>query len=259
MIELLTDPTAWAALAALIVMELVLGIDNLIFISIATEKLPAEQRERARKVGIALALVVRLALLSALSWIINLTTPVIDLGITGALGPNGVPSFETAFSWRDIILIIGGLFLFWKATSEIHYRMEPDTPEETPSAVKGSRLLAIAIVQIIALDLVFSIDSILTAVGMTNELPIMVVAVVVAVAAMFFAAEPMARFINTNPTVVMLALSFLLSIGIILISDGFSRHLPKGYIYVAIGFAAFVELLNTLSRSIKQGKSTQAT
>lgn len=248
MIELLSDPAAWAALSALLIMEIVLGIDNLIFISIVTASLPAERQESARKLGIGLALVLRLLLLGALTWVVGLTTPVFDLGITGDVGPHGIPAFETAFSWRDIILVVGGVFLVWKATVEIHHRMVPESLEVSASGAGVSSGFSKVIAQIVALDVVFSIDSILTAVGMTTQLPIMVVAVIVAVLVMFVAANPMARFVNTHPTVVMLALAFLLSIGMILIADGFGRHIPKGYIYAAIGFASFVECLNILSR-----------
>ena len=255
MIELLTDPSAWAALAALIVMELVLGIDNLVFIAIATEKLPSEQRHRARQIGIGLALVTRLALLATLSWIIGLTATVFDLGISGAIGHDGLPTFETAFSWRDIILLVGGAFLVWKATSEIHERTNPDAGEGSRTLGRSSGSFALVICQIVALDLVFSVDSILTAVGMTNELPIMMAAVIVAVGAMFLAADPLSRFLSNHPSVVMLALAFLLSIGMILVAEGFGHEVPKGYIYIAIGFASFVELLNTLSKTAKQSKS----
>jgi predicted tellurium resistance membrane protein TerC len=247
---LLVDPAAWAALITLIVMEVVLGIDNLIFISILSNKLPERQREKARRIGISLALIMRLALLSMIAWIVGLTAPVFDLGWTGPVGEHGEPSFDTAFSWRDLILIAGGLFLVWKATKEIHHTVDP-TP--TPGEVldkKGAVAMNFgsAIFQIILLDVVFSIDSILTAVGMTDHVPIMVVAVVVAVAVMLLAANPLANFINANPTVVMLALGFLLMIGMVLIAEGFGAHVPKGYIYAAMAFSALVEGLNILAR-----------
>ena len=243
------DPAAWAALVTLIVMEVVLGIDNLIFISILSNKLPEAQREKARRTGILLALGMRLALLSMIAWIVGLTAPVFDLGITGAPGPHGEPTFETAFSWRDLILIAGGLFLVWKATTEIHHNV--DTEESGQALDKKGRAtitFGAAIVQILLLDMVFSIDSILTAVGMSEDLPVMVVAVLVAVGVMLFAANPLADFIHRNPTVVMLALGFLLMIGVVLIADGFGVHVPKGYIYTAMAFSAGVEALNIFAR-----------
>ncbi|MEZ5938402.1 MAG: TerC family protein [Hyphomonadaceae bacterium] len=247
-IALLTDPAAWAALITLVVLEVVLGIDNLIFISILTNKLPEEQRASARNIGIALALIMRLALLATISWIVGLTTPVIDLGVQGPLNEHGVPDFETSFSWRDIILIAGGLFLTWKATGEIHHSVAPDKHEHAPRVGRASLNLGSAIFQIVLLDIVFSIDSILTAVGMTDHLPIMIVAVVIAVACMAMASGPLARFIHHNPSIVMLALGFLLMIGMVLIADGFGVHVPKGYVYAAMGFSCFVEMLNLLAR-----------
>ena len=247
---LLADPAAWAALVTLVVMEVVLGIDNLIFISILSNKLPEAQRQKARRIGIGLALVMRLLLLTAIAWIVALTAPVFDLGITGPLGTHGEPSFETQFSWRDLILIAGGLFLMWKATKEIHHTLDGGESEElldkTRSAVEIG--FTAAIVQIILLDIVFSIDSILTAVGMTEHVEIMYVAVIAAVTVMLLAADPLANFINRNPTVVMLALGFLLMIGMVLIAEGFGAHIPKGYIYTAMAFSAGVELLNIFAR-----------
>ena len=245
-----TDPAALAALATLIVMEVVLGIDNLIFISILSNKLPESQRQKARRVGISLALIMRLALLSAIAWLVGLTAPVFDLGITGSAGPHGEPTFETQFSWRDLILIAGGLFLVWKATREIHHNVSPtEHSNDVFDTSKAVLSFGSAIVQIILLDIVFSIDSILTAVGMTDHLAIMVIAVIVAVIVMLVAAEPLANFINRNPTVVMLALGFLLMIGMVLIADGFGVHVPKAYIYAAMAFSAGVEALNMLARS----------
>ncbi len=246
MIDMLLDPAVWAAFLALVVMEIVLGIDNLIFISIVSNKLPEARRPAARGIGIALALVLRLALLSVIAWVIGLTEPVLDLGISGPPGPNGAPTFETALSWRDLILIAGGLFLVWKATSEIHEKVQPDDHATLFSAAAAG--FAGVVAQIVALDVVFSVDSILTAIGMTNELPIMVAAVVVAVLVMLAAAGPVSDFVQANPTVVMLALAFLLMIGMVLIADGFGVHVPKGYIYAAMAFAAFVESLNMLAR-----------
>ena len=258
-LALLTDPAAWAALATLIVMEVVLGIDNLIFISILSNKLPENQRVQVRRVGIGLALILRLLLLSTIAWIARMVAPVFDLGLVGALDAHGEPSFETAFSIRDLILIAGGVFLLWKATTEIHHSLDPDDSGEGSDKAGDKTGRAVmsfgaAIVQILLLDMVFSIDSILTAVGMTDDLPVMFVAVIVAVGVMLFAATPLADFIARNPTVVMLALGFLLMIGVVLIADGFGVHVPKGYIYSAMAFSAGVETLNILSRKARERK-----
>jgi predicted tellurium resistance membrane protein TerC len=243
-LPLLTDPAAWAALVTLVVMEVVLGIDNLIFISILSNKLPPEHRQRTRRIGIGLALIMRLCLLATIGWIVSLRQPVFDLGLAGA-------GFETSFSWRDLILIAGGLFLIWKATKEIHHavdiRPSDDLLEKNKKDIVINNIGA-AVFQIILLDIVFSIDSILTAVGMTEHVPIMMVAVVIAVLAMLLASDPLANFIDRNPTIVMLALGFLLMIGVVLIADGFGVHVPKGYIYTAMAFSALVESLNMWSR-----------
>jgi predicted tellurium resistance membrane protein TerC len=260
-LELLASPAAWAALVTLIVMEVVLGIDNLIFISILSNKLPEEQRRKARRVGISLALVMRLALLTMIAWIVGLTAPVFDLGIVGPLS-HGVPAFETQFSWRDLILLAGGLFLMWKATTEIHHSVDSDAHDTGDLLDKKkavSMTFTAAIIQILLLDIVFSIDSILTAVGMTEHVEIMYVAVVFAVTVMLFAADPLANFINRNPTVVMLALGFLLMIGMVLIAEAFGAHVPKGYIYTAMAFSAAVEGLNIWSRRAKDRKAAQNT
>ena len=248
LVTLFSDPAVWAALLTLVVMEVVLGIDNLIFISILSNKLPEAQRRKARRTGIGLALFMRLALLSTIAWLVGLTAPVFDLGIQGSPGMHGEPTFETQFSWRDLILIAGGLFLVWKATTEIHHNADPHPNDDVFDVAKGTLTFGAAIAQILLLDLVFSIDSILTAVGMTEHLPIMVIAVIVAVLVMLFAADPLANFIRDNPTVVMLALGFLLMIGAVLIADGFGVHVPKGYIYTAMAFSAAVEGLNIWSR-----------
>jgi predicted tellurium resistance membrane protein TerC len=253
-VTLFQDPAVWAALATLIVMEVVLGIDNLIFISILSNKLPEAERQKARRIGIGLALIMRLALLSMIAWLVGLTAPVFDLGISGAPGAHGEPSFETEFSWRDLILIAGGLFLVWKATKEIHHNVDPHPNDDFFDVGVKAIGFTSAIAQILLLDLVFSVDSILTAVGMTEHLPIMVVAVVTAVLVMLFAADPLANFINRNPTVVMLALGFLLMIGAVLIADGFGVHVPKGYIYTAMAFSAGVEGLNIWSRRRRAAK-----
>ncbi len=256
---LLADPAAWAAFVTLIVMEVVLGIDNLIFISILSNKLPEAERARARRIGISLALIMRLLLLSGIAWLVGLTTPAFDLGIQGAPGAHGDPVFETAFSWRDLILIAGGLFLVWKATKEIHHNVDPSPTDDVFDTSRPTLAFGAAIVQILVLDLVFSIDSILTAVGMTEHLPIMIVAVVFAVAVMMFAANPLADFIGRNPTVVMLALGFLLMIGAVLIADGFGVHVPKGYIYAAMAFSALVESFNMMARRARARKQSAAT
>ena len=242
LLVLFAEPATWAALAALIAMEVVLGIDNLIFISILTNKLPEHQRERARRIGIAGALVLRLVLLATISFIVQLTQPVITL-------------FGQGFSWRDIILIAGGLFLVWKATKEIHHSVDPAGDEDGMfEAQPSSASYAAVIGQILLLDMVFSIDSIITAVGMTEHLAIMVIAVIVTVAVMLLAATPLANFIQANPTLVMLALGFLLLIGTTLIAEGFGAKIPKGYIYAAMAFSVFIEILNMLTRKRKAKK-----
>lgn len=240
-LPLLTDPAAWVALITLIVMEVVLGIDNLIFISILTNKLPPEQREKARKIGIGLALVMRLGLLGAVAWIVQLTNPVFEV-------------FGHAFSWKDIILIVGGLFLLWKATKEIHHNVDPIDHKEDMVGGTVTNTFSSAIIQILLLDLVFSVDSIITAVGMTPHLPIMIVAVVFAVTVMLVAATPLANFIERNPTIVMLALAFLLMIGMTLIAEGMGIHVPKGYVYAAMAFSALVEILNMVARNARARK-----
>ncbi len=239
---LVQDPAAWAALFTLVVMEVVLGIDNLVFISILTNKLEESQRPRARFIGMFGALFLRVALLGSVFIIVSLKNPVLFL-----LGHG--------FSWRDIILIAGGVFLLYKATSEIiestdgkHEKSDEEkaTGDKKPQVKRPS--MTAAIIQILLLDLVFSVDSILTAVGMTDELPIMIAAVLIAVALMFVASGPIARFIHTHASVVILALGFLLMIGVMLIMEGFGQHVDKGYIYAAMGFAAFVEMLQMMRR-----------
>jgi predicted tellurium resistance membrane protein TerC len=248
-LQLFTDPANWLALATLVVMEVVLGIDNLVFVSILTNRLPEAQRPRARQLGIGFALVARLALLGTISWIVGLKTTVFELPWKVSANEHGHTPFDLAFSWRDLILIAGGLFLVWKATKEIHHNVDPKRGDDmfTPKEKAGMSFAAV-IAQILLLDMVFSIDSILTAVGMTDELPIMFVAVILAVTVMLVASGPLARFIHDNPTVVMLALGFLLMIGTVLIADGFGVHVPKGYIYAAMAFSAFVEWLNMIAR-----------
>lgn len=234
-----SDPTAWVALVTLVVLEVVLGIDNLIFISILTNKLPEAQRVPARRLGIGAALIMRLILLATISFIVQLTTPVFS-------------AFGHGFSWRDLILIAGGLFLVWKATKEIHHTVDPTDHKDSMIGQTLQLSLGAAIFQILLLDLVFSIDSIITAVGMTDHIAIMYIAVIVAVSVMLAAATPLANFIEKNPTIVMLALGFLLMIGMTLIADGMGYHVPKGYIYAAMGFSALVEGLNMLARKRKR-------
>jgi predicted tellurium resistance membrane protein TerC len=243
LLNLAADPAAWAALMTLIVMEIVLGIDNLIFIAILTNRMREDQREIGRRVGIGLALILRLVLLGSVAFIVTLTTPILSL-------------FGHGLSWRDLILIAGGLFLVWKATKEIHHRMDPDPGPDLFDRKDVGIGFGAAIGQIVLLDLVFSVDSIITAVGMTEHVPIMAIAVVVAVLAMFFAATPLSNFINSNPTIVMLALGFLIMIGMALIADGFGAKIPKGYIYAAMAFSALVEALNMLERRARQRRRT---
>jgi predicted tellurium resistance membrane protein TerC len=242
---LAADPAAWVALGTLIAMEVVLGIDNLLFISILTNKLPEHQRERARLIGISAALVLRLGLLSLVFVIVQLTEPVVT-----ALGQD--------FSWRDLILIGGGLFLVWKATKEIHHNVDPDPGPDMFDGGTARVGYAAVVGQILVLDLVFSVDSIITAVGMTEHVEIMVVAILVTVAVMLFAANPLANFIHANPTVVMLALAFLLMIGMTLIAEGFGAKVPKGYVYAAMAFSAGVESLNMLSRRARARRAEAA-
>ena len=264
LLALLTSPAAWAAYVTLVLLEIVLGIDNLVFIAILSNKLPAHQQARARRIGLALALVLRLALLSLIGWIVTLQQPLFDLGLVGGPGAHGEPTFETAFSGRDLILVAGGLFLLWKATKEIHHTLDPEPSGElldhkghdgAGAAKAVTANFTGTIVQIILLDLVFSVDSILTAVGMTDQVPIMFAAVITTVSLMMLAADPLAKFIEKNPSLVMLALAFLVMIGLVLLADGFGVHIPKGYIYAAMGFSVFVELLNIAGRRRRTRKA----
>ena len=233
MIGLLTSPEAWAALLTLTALEIVLGIDNVIFLSVIVARIPPPQARRARQIGLALALVFRILLLSLLVWLIGLTQAVLTV--------KGM-----AFSWRDIILIGGGLFLIAKATHEIHTEVEArgDETDEAP----GRRAFFWVIVQIIVIDIVFSLDSIITAIGMAQELAIMIAAVVIACLIMYASSGPVARFVAEHPTTKMLALAFLLLIGVALVADGFQFHIPRGYIYFAIVFSAAVEFFNVLAK-----------
>jgi predicted tellurium resistance membrane protein TerC len=229
MLGWLTDPEIWGALLTLTALEIVLGIDNVIFISVVAERLPAERRAKARALGLGAALVMRLALLATIAWIIGLTAPAVTL-------------FGFALSWRDLILLAGGLFLLVKATLEIHRSVEGEA--HAAGRGRAPESFGLVIAQIMLLDLIFSLDSIITAVGMTRHLPIMIAAVMIAVAVMFFAAGAVSAFISRHPTTKMLALSFLLLIGIALVADGLHFHIPRGYLYFAIAFSVLVELLN---------------
>jgi len=237
MIELLTSPEAWIALATLTALELVLGIDNIIFISILVDKLPEQRREFTRKLGLFFAMFMRIALLLLLSWLVGLTKPLFTIG--------------AEISGRDLILLGGGLFLLWKSTVEIHQLVEG---EEGHASAKVKNTFAAVIAQIIAIDLVFSLDSIITAVGMVNEIPIMVTAVVLSVGLMMVFAGPIGRFVSAHPTVKMLALAFLFVIGVALIMEGFDRAVPKGYIYFAMAFSVAVEMLNLRRTRKTRGK-----
>ena len=237
MTEWLLDPQIWASLLTLTILEIVLGIDNLIFISIVAGRLPAHQQARARSVGLSLALFMRLALLASISWLVGLTATVFSIGGHG-------------FSWRDLILAGGGLFLLYKGTKEIHELVEGgDHGEASNEESKRKVTFASVIGQIIVLDIVFSLDSVITAVGMADNLWVMSTAVLVAVAVMLFAAGTVSSFVNRHPSVKMLALAFLLLIGMVLVADGMGFHVPKGFIYAAMGFSVAVESLNLLARS----------
>ena len=239
MFEWLLDPSAWMALATLTLLEIVLGIDNIIFISILVSKLPPEQRQRARVLGLAGAMVTRVLLLLSLAWVMRLTSPLFSM-------------FDEAISGRDLILIIGGLFLLAKSTHEIHGSLEGDEEESSAKTGAAHGFMA-TLVQIAILDIVFSLDSVITAVGMASHVPVMVLAIMIAVGVMMFAAKAIGDFVDTHPTIKMLALSFLILVGVALIAEGFDLHIPKGYIYFAMAFSLGVEMLN-----IRLRKSSQA-
>ena len=231
--EWISNPEAWVALATLAVLEIVLGIDNIVFISILADKLPEEQQPRARRNGLILAMVTRLALLGTISFIMKLTQPMFSV-------------FGHGFSGRDLILLVGGLFLLTKSTREIHHRLEGDEEGgKRARAVSYGAVLA----QIAVMDMVFSLDSVITAVGLAEDLAVMMIAIVLAVGVMMAAAESVSRFVNQHPTVKMLALSFLLLLGMTLVAESFGQHIPKGYIYFAMGFSIFVEALNLRARA----------
>lgn len=231
--ELLLDPAMWVGLLTLVVLEVVLGIDNLIFIAILAEKLPPAQRDRARLIGLGLALVMRLGLLSVLSWMFTLTQPFITLA-------------GLSFSGRDLILILGGFFLVFKGTTEMHDRVEAKTHTGTASVVHAG--FWVIVTQIVILDAVFSLDAVITAVGMVDDLPVMMAAVIIAICIMIVASKPLTRFVNARPTVIILCLGFLLMIGFALVAEGFGFKIPKGYLYAAIGFSVIIESLNQLAR-----------
>ncbi|MCB9989408.1 MAG: TerC family protein [Rhodospirillales bacterium] len=230
MIELLMSPEMWASLLTLTILEIVLGIDNIIFLSIVSGRLPKAQQAMARRVGLLLAMFMRIGLLAAVAWLASLTAPFMTL-------------FDHEISWRDIILAGGGLFLIYKGTDEIHDMMEENPKLEAAMKVHG---FASAIVQIVILDIVFSLDSVITAVGIADHLPVMIAAIVIAIAIMMFAAEPVARFVDDHPSVKMLALSFLILVGMALVADGLHFHIPRGYLYFAVAFSLAVEVLNLI-------------
>lgn len=231
--EFLMDPAIWAGLLTLIVLEIVLGIDNLVFIAILADKLPPKQRDKARLIGLSLALVMRLGLLSLITWMVTLTRPLFSVG-------------DFSFSGRDLILLVGGLFLLFKATMELHERLENRDMEHQSNKNYASFWAVVA--QIVVLDAVFSLDAVITAVGMVNNLPVMVTAVVIAMGVMLLSSRPLTKFVNAHPTVVVLCLSFLLMIGLSLVAEGFGFHIPKGYLYAAIGFSILIELFNQIAR-----------
>ena len=226
--ELLLDPNMWVALLTLTLLEIVLGIDNIVFISILSGKLPKEKQKKARQTGLALALITRVLLLLSLSWVMSLTAPIFTV-------------LQQEISGRDLILLIGGLFLIYKATAEIHEKLEGENHD---TEIKGKVNFSSVILQILILDVVFSLDSVITAVGMASHIEVMIAAVVIAVIIMLFAAESISKFVNQHPTVKMLALSFLVLIGVSLLAEGLDQHIPKGYIYFAMAFSVLVEMLN---------------
>ena len=231
--EFLMDPSIWAGLLTLVVLEIVLGIDNLVFIAILADKLPPKQRDKARLLGLSLALIMRLGLLSLISWMVTLTKPLFTV-------------MDFSFSGRDLIMLFGGIFLLFKATTGLHERLE--NRDHDSGHGKGYASFWVVVTQIVILDAVFSLDAVITAVGMVNHLPVMMAAVVIAMAVMLLASKPLTRFVNQHPTVVVLCLSFLLMIGLSLVAEGFGFHIPKGYLYAAIGFSIIIEVFNQIAR-----------
>jgi predicted tellurium resistance membrane protein TerC len=234
--EWMSDPTAWSALAALLTLEIVLGVDNVVFISILASKLPAEQQDKARKIGLLAAGGMRVILLLAVGWIITLKKELFSIGSVG-------------FSGKELILLAGGLFLIYKATKEIHHKLEG---EEGTTSTKTAPTIAAVIGQVLLLDLVFSIDSVITAVGMTTYVPVMVIAILISIGIMLIASKAIYTFVNSHPSVKILALAFLLLIGVTLLAEGFGEKIPKGYIYASMTFSVFVEVLNLRVRSKKK-------
>ena len=249
MIELLSNPAAWISLVTLTLLEIVLGIDNIIFISILSSKLPLEQQAKARKLGLALAMITRVLLLLSLSWVMSLTSDLFNVGSWFNLSDSELMS-KLAISGRDIILITGGLFLIYKSTHEIHLKLEG---EEESSGKPKVHTFSGVITQILLLDIVFSLDSVITAVGMAEHVEIMITAVIIAVLIMMVSANAISNFVNDHPTVKMLALSFLLLIGVSLLAEGFDQHIPKGYIYFAMAFSILVEMLNLKMKKNSKG------
>jgi predicted tellurium resistance membrane protein TerC len=248
--EIFTDPEAWVSLITLTVLEIVLGIDNVIFISILSDKLPKNQQEKGRKLGLAMAMITRVLLLLTITWVMKLTAPLFSLsGLLNITDPEWVE--KLAISGRDLILIIGGLFLIYKSTAEIHHKIEGE--DENAEKVKRHSFWG-TIFQIMLLDIVFSLDSVITAVGMAKHVEIMIAAVVIAVGIMMWASSGVANFVNKHPTVKMLALSFLLLIGVSLLAEAFEQHIPKGYIYFAMAFSILVEMLNLKMRAKRAAK-----
>jgi predicted tellurium resistance membrane protein TerC len=243
MIELLGDPHAWAALVALSALEVVLGIDNVIFISVLVSRLPEAHAKRARQIGLALAFIFRILLLFTLTWLMKLTAPLVTV-------------FGTDISWRDIILIGGGLFLIAKATHEIHAEVEARDEDAEAGTVSPNSAFLWVVAQLVLIDLVFSLDSIITAIGMAQDIEIMVAAVVIAMLVMYAASGPLSSFIAEHPTTKMLALAFLVMIGVALVADGFDFHIPRGYIYSSMAFAAAVEVINVWARRNRRKRAS---
>lgn len=240
MFDWIADPNAWIALATLAALEIVLGVDNIIFISILTGRLPEHQRDRARTIGLAVAMLSRLALLFSIAWVMRLTTPLFT-------------AFGFEVTGRALILIGGGLFLLWKAVHEIHQSLESGSEVEAGAAARAGAGFAGVIAQIAVIDIVFSLDSVITAVGMADDVSVMVIAIVIAVGVMLFAAKPIGEFVERHPTIKILALAFLVLVGVVLIAEGLGRHIPKGYIYFAMAFSVVVEMINLRMRKKAAG------
>ena len=272
MFDWIADPSAWAALATLTALEIVLGIDNIIFISILTGRLPEEQQAKGRTIGLGLAMGMRIALLFSISWVMGLTDPLFTLPFlefldtlgegarhATAVGGHGAPATTdgpSVVTGRDLVLLLGGAFLVYKSTKEIHHKLE-GAVEDEHGAGKGTATFTSVLIQIAILDIVFSLDSVITAVGMADEIMVMVIAVVIAVGVMMAFAGPISRFVHKHPTIKMLALAFLIAIGMLLFAEGLNQHVPKGYVYSAMAFALLVEFLNIRSSSRKNTKKVE--